>query len=166
MKNKHRISIIMTGILACVGVSLFVFWQTQGPRIISAVNDAILVKASQDLNGRLAAERLEYSLFGETTAHKLVVYDNKSNVVASVDKMIIDFGVADLLRGTLATEKIKRVTVEGARIVLNYDSQGNWNVKNLLKPTSDEELQRFRGELKVNNALNAHTMDRLQTHFI
>lgn len=128
---------------------LFVFWQTKGPQVIAAINDAILTRASQVLNGRLAADRLDISLSGTTIAHKLVVYDNQNHVIASCDELAFDFGFADLLRGDFAPSKIKRVTVEGARVNLSYDSKGRWNTEELLKPTPDGDSMQFRGEVKV-----------------
>ena len=56
---------------------MFVFWQTKGPQVIAAIQDAILTIASQVLNGRLAADRLDISMSGTTIAHKLVVYDSQ-----------------------------------------------------------------------------------------
>ena len=47
-------------ILIGIGVSMFVFWQTQGPRIVAAIHEAILVRASQSLNGRLAADDMVF----------------------------------------------------------------------------------------------------------
>ena len=141
--------LIVAGILICIGASLFAFWQTKGPQVVAAIQEAILVRAGQVLNGRLAAESLDFSLSGTTTAHKLVVYDNQNNVIVSCDKVAFDFGVADLFRGNFAPEKIKRVTVDSARVNLSHDAGGRWNTDDLLKPAPDEDFFRFRGELKV-----------------
>lgn len=137
-------------ILIGIGVSMFVFWQTQGPRIVAAIHEAILVRASQSLNGRLAADDMVFSMLGATTAQNVVIFDKQNKVVASCEKMIFDFSIADLLRGNFALEKIKRVTVEGAHLALNHDAKGNWNVETLLKPIPEEDVFRFRGEVKLN----------------
>lgn len=151
MKNRRRILNLAAAVFACMGTFLFVFWQTKGPQIIFAINDAILTRASQTLNGRLAADRLDISLSGTAIAHKLVVYDNQDNVFAYCDKLAFDFNFTDLLLGDFASAKIKRVTVEGVSIHLGYNASGRWNTEGLLKSTLQGENMHFRGKIDVHD---------------
>ena len=152
MEYNRRSSVILASTLLCLGISLFVFWQTKGPQVVAAIREEILVRAAQVLNGRLAAESLDFSLSGKTTAHKLMVYDNQNNVIVSCDRVDFEFGLTDLLRGNFAPGKIRHVTLEGMRANLSHDANGHWNIEDLLKPTPDEDSFHFRGELKMSGA--------------
>ena len=148
-KKKRRIAFGVLGVLIIAGVALTVFWKMNGPKVIAAVNEAILTRAGQAVNGKLTAEGLDFTLFGSTAIHKMALYDAKNNLMASSDEVIVDFSFADMISGNLSLDKVKSISFEGLKVNLSRDKTGRWNAEDILKPQPADKPMNFRGKILV-----------------
>ena len=148
-KKKRRIAFGVLGVLIIAGVALTVFWKMNGPKVIAAVNEAILTRAGQAVNGKLTAEGLDFTLFGSTAIHKMALYDAKNNLMASSDEVIVDFSFADMISGNLSLDKVKSISFEGLKVNLLRDKTGRWNAEDILKPQPADKPMNFRGKILV-----------------
>ncbi len=142
--SRKRAGLAVLIAVLVLGGALF---QIASGKVRQAAEASLLAKANEAVNGRVTAERLALSLFGEVEAREVQVLDAAGNQLAKSERVLISYRWRDLLSGRLGPQLVTGVTVEKPEIWLDYKPERlNWD--GLLKAPVGERPD-FRGVVEV-----------------
>lgn len=107
----------------------------------------LMAKANEKVNGSVAVANIEFSILGTLTASGVTVTDRQNVVAAKADRVLISFGVGDVLAGRADLSAVKSVTLDNPVVSLVSGKDGRWNWEDLVK--SGQEEPSFRGKVTV-----------------
>jgi len=146
----------IVGVIGCVVIVLLaIVLKVNAPRIAQVVGSLVVERAAESLSGKLAVGGIDFSLFGDTTLHNVVLSDNGGAVVATCNELAIGYSFADLLRGNLTMDKVQSIQLSGLKLNLIQDKAGRWNVENLFK--FGNQPSEFRGKVVLQKCAVAVT---------
>jgi hypothetical protein len=126
--------------------AFLVIWQLLSVKIGQTLQDTLIQRISQQVNGRLLVGAVDLSLSGRVRIRNVSLYDQQGSLLAQIPVIKMHYHWSDLTGGSLGLPKIETVILEQPEIWLKQDNNSfNWD--GLLKDESDETTN-FRGQVE------------------
>ncbi|MBC8015500.1 MAG: hypothetical protein H7X79_07135 [Sporomusaceae bacterium] len=129
-------------LLVIIGFS----WNIFAVKAEQALQDNLMQRMNQQLNGRLQAEAIDLSLFGWVKFRGVSLFNDKGTLVAQSSLVSTRYQLSDLFDGKLDLSRIGTVVIEGAEVWLEeFNGSNNWD--GLLKDNKDSA--NFHGKIQL-----------------
>jgi len=148
-RQKIIIIILLTGVI--IVAMVYNAWLNKiGP----VMQDKILALINERVNGRVTVEKIDLSFDGTITLKQLALYDKKNNLIASAEKILLEFSPFDLLSGDVGIGMIRQITVEKPLLVLEKQN-GVYNFEQIFVTTPDQSGtgSHFKGEVAIDQGV-------------
>lgn len=129
-------------LLAVLGV----FWQIFASKVEQALQDNLMHKMNQQLNGRLQVEAIDLSLLGWIKLRDVSLLDEKGALVAQSPAINIRYQLSNLTSGNLDLSRIETVAIDRAEVWLE-EANGVNNWDGLLRDNKEPTV--FRGKIQM-----------------
>ena len=131
-----------------VVIGLFSFsWFMFAARVGQALQDYIVDRYSQDVNGRVQVGTVDLSLFGWVYIKDVSLYSQKGDLLARLPIIKLQYSWSDLTRANFGISRIENITAEGAEIWA-LEENSHWNWENFIKEDQSTE-NKFQGKLQI-----------------
>lgn len=145
--NQHRRLLIVAGMaIALLGFS----WFTFASRLGQALQDYIVDRYSQDVNGRVQVGSADLSIFGWVYIKDVSLYSKRGDLLAHLPIIKLQYNWSDLARENFGISRIENITAEGAEIWVQ-EEKSHWNWENFIKEDQGKE-NKFQGKLQILSA--------------
>ena len=145
--NQHRSLLIVAGIaIGMLGFS----WFTFASRLGQALQDYIVDRYSQDVNGRVQVGSADLSIFGWVYIKDVSLYSQKGDLLAHLPVIKLQYNWSDLVRENFGISRIENITAEGAELWVQ-EEKSHWNWENFIKEDQGKE-NKFQGKLQILSA--------------
>lgn len=145
--NQHRSLLIVAGIaIGLLGFS----WFTFASRLGQALQDYIVDRYSQDVNGRVQVGSADLSIFGWVYIKDVSLYSQKGDLLAHLPVIKLQYNWSDLARENFGISRIENITAEGAELWVQ-EEKSHWNWENFIKEDQGKE-NKFQGKLQILSA--------------
>lgn len=121
-------------------------WNIFAAKAERALQDNLMQKMNEQLNGRLQVEAIDLSLLGWVKFRGVSLFDEKGTLVAQSSNVSTRYQLSNLSDGKLDLSRIETVDIEGAEVWLE-DINGYSNWDGLLKDNNDSI--KFRGKIQM-----------------
>jgi len=141
---QHRkLLIILIVLIGLFSVSWFLF----AARVGQALQDYLVERYSQEVNGRVQVGAVDLSLFGWVSIKDVSLYSKQGNLLAQVPVVKLQYSWSDLAKANFGISRIGTITAEGAEIWLQ-EEKSHWNWENFIKEDQTKE-NKFQGKLQI-----------------
>ena len=131
-----------------VVIGLFSFsWFMFAARVGQALQDYIVDRYSQDVNGRVQVGTVDLSLFGWVYIKDVSLYSQKGDLLARLPIIKLQYSWSDLTKANFGISRIENITAEGAEIWA-LEENSHWNWENFIKEDQSTE-NKFQGKLQI-----------------
>lgn len=137
----------LTFITLSIICTLLVLWQVFAVKIRQDIQDTLLLRVSQQLNGQLTVGSVDLSLSGRIKIQDVSLYDQQGVLLAQVPVIKMQYRWSDLTGGSLGLPKIETVTLERGELWLKQ-ANNHFNWDDLLKKEQDESTS-FRSKVEL-----------------
>lgn len=141
---RYKAWLLLLAIIVTIGAA---YWTSQSETVLGRAQNAITDEINKTLNGQITFDRLEITSFRSAVLYDVVLQDSQSQVVASTEKLTVQFDLWAALQGQVALSAIKEVELNNPSLFLSRQSNGLWNVEQLLKNQTNQEMS-FAGLVK------------------
>ena len=104
----------------------------------NAIRDRIATRVGDRVNGSFALGELDFALFGDVTLTGVRITDDAGTEVVALDRLHLSPDWSALIGGQIA---IDEVTVDGVRLALVEDDEGQLNIRSLFKKSPPKPKQ-------------------------
>ena len=108
-------------LLVIIGFS----WNIFAAKAEQALQDNLMQRMNQQLNGRLQVEAIDLSLFGWIKFRGVSLFNEKGTLVAQSSLISTRYQLSDLSDGKLDLSRIGTVVIEGAEVWLEEINGSN-----------------------------------------
>ena len=145
MQHRKSLLVVVT-VIGLFSFSWFMFAAKAG----QTLQDYIVERYSQDINGRVQVGTVDLSIFGWAYIKDVSIYSQKGDLLARLPIIKLQYNWSDLAKSNFGISRIENVTAEGAEIwALEEDSHWNW--ENFIKDDQSKE-NKFQGKLQILSA--------------
>lgn len=123
-----RVAAYVVGIPLGLVVVLLIILHTSPAQ--NAIRDRIAARVGDRVNGGLALGELDFALFGDVTLEGVRITDEAGTEVIALDRLHVSPDWSALLGGQIAIDEI---AIDGVRLALVEDDEGQLNIKSLFK---------------------------------
>ena len=132
MKLSLKNKVILTLVLV-IGIAIGALWKTAVSNVSNALHRFVLAQINESLNGRLEVGDISLSLSGATTLSKITLVNTANTLIFSCEQISIDFALKDVFGGSVGLDRARTIHMDGAKLLLVRDSNGQWNVNDIIK---------------------------------
>jgi hypothetical protein len=141
---QHKRIVVVSLSIVC---AFLVIWQLLSVKIGESLQNTLIQRVSQQVNGRLLVGAVDLSLSGRVRIRNVSLYDEQGSLLAQIPVIKMHYHWSDLTGGSLGLPKIETVILEQPELWLKQDNNSfNWD--GLLKEESDETAK-FRGNVEI-----------------
>ncbi|WP_312518387.1 translocation/assembly module TamB domain-containing protein [Anaerospora sp.] len=144
---RYKAWLLLLAIVVTIGAA---FWTSQSENVLGRAQNALVEEMNKMLNGQVTFKRLEITSFRSAVLYDAVIQDNQGQIVASAAKVTARFDLWAALQGEVALAAIKEVELSEPGLFLVRQSNGLWNIEQLLKNQNNQEMS-FAGLIKLTN---------------
>ncbi len=137
----------ITFIVLSMVCTVFVLWQVFAVKIRQDIQDTLIQRVNQQINGQLTVESVTLSLSGRIRIQNVSLYDQQGALLAQVPVIKIQYRWSDLTSGSLGLPKIESVTLERGELWLKQ-ANDHFNWDDLFKKEQDESTP-FRSKVEL-----------------
>lgn len=131
-----------------VVIGLFSFsWFMFAARVGQALQNYIVDRYSQDINGRVQVGTVDLSLIGWVYIKDVSLYSQKGDLLARLPIIKLQYSWSDLTKANFGISRIENITAEGAEIWA-LEENSHWNWENFIKEDQSTE-NKFQGKLQI-----------------
>jgi hypothetical protein len=141
---KHKRVILIFLSMICV---LVILWQVFADKIRQDVQDTLIGRISQQINGQLSVGTVNLSLSGRIRIQDVSLYDQQGSLLAQIPVIKIKYRWSDLKDGSLDMPQIETVILERGELWLKEENN-HFNWDDLLKKDQDETTT-FRSKVEL-----------------
>jgi hypothetical protein len=141
---KHKRVVLISLSMICV---LVVLWQVLADKIRQDVQDTLIGRISQQINGQLSVGTVSLSLSGRIRIQDVSLYDQKGSLLAQIPVIKIKYRWSDLTDGSLGMPQIETVILERGELWFKEENH-HFNWDDLLKKDQDEATA-FRSKVEL-----------------
>ena len=139
---KHRKS--LTVVFAFVVLIIF-SWSLFAAKVGQALQDYLVERYSQEVNGRIQVGTVDLSLYGGAQIKDVSLYSKQGDMLARIPLIKLQYSWSDLLKTNFGISHIETITAEGAEIWVQ-EEKSHWNWENFIKEDQSKE-NKFQGKL-------------------
>jgi len=132
-------------------IGLFsVSWYLFAAKVGQALQDYLVERYSQDVNGRVQIGAVDLSLFGWARITDVSLYSKQGELLAHVPVVKMQYRWSDLASANFGISRIETITAEGAEVWLQ-EEKSHWNWEDFIKEDQTKE-NKFQGNLQIVSA--------------
>ncbi len=140
---------LLTVLVVLIGL-FSVSWYLFATRVGQALQDYLVERYSQEVNGRVQVGAVDLSLFGWVRVTDVSLYSKQGELLAQVPVVKLQYSWSDLAKANFGISRIETITAEGAEIWLQ-EEKSHWNWENFIKEDQSKE-NKFQGKLQIVSA--------------
>ena len=125
---KHRKS--LTVVFAFVVLIIF-SWSLFAAKVGQALQDYLVERYSQEVNGRIQVGTVDLSLYGGAQIKDVSLYSKQGDMLARIPLIKMQYSWSDLLKDNFGISHIETVTAERAEIWVQ-EEESHWNWENFI----------------------------------
>ena len=144
---KHRKS--LTVVFAFVVLIIF-SWSLFAAKVGQALQDYLVERYSQEVNGRIQVGTVDLSLYGGAQIKDVSLYSKQGDMLARIPLIKMQYSWSDLLKDNFGISHIETVTAERAEIWVQ-EEESHWNWENFIKENQSKE-NKFQGKMQIVSA--------------
>ena len=133
-----------------LGVILAGSWQFIVSKVGQTLQNSLLQRVGQQINGRLQVADIDLSLLGWVQLRDVSLYDSKGGLMARSPMVKIHYQWSNLAKGNLDMSRIETAQLQGTELWLKQED-GRWNWEGLLKDQTS--ATNFRGKVQMEEGL-------------
>lgn len=144
---KHRKSLTVV----LVFIVIFIFsWSLFSAKLGQALQDYLVERYSQEVNGRIQVGTVDLSLYGGAQIKDVSLYSKQGDMLARIPLIKLQYSWSDLLKDNFGISHIETVTAERAEIWVQ-EEESHWNWENFIKEDQSKE-NKFQGKMQIVSA--------------
>ncbi|MBP2641791.1 MAG: hypothetical protein H6Q66_2742 [Firmicutes bacterium] len=140
---------LLTVLVVLIGL-FSVSWYLFAARVGQALQDYLVERYSQEVNGRVQVGTVDLSIFGWVRVTDVSLYSKQGDLLAHVPVVKMQYSWSDLAKANFGISRIETITAEGAEIWLQ-EEKSHWNWENFIKEDQTTE-NKFQGKLQIVSA--------------
>ncbi|MHC1718645.1 MAG: hypothetical protein AB9883_08380 [Acidaminococcaceae bacterium] len=144
---QHRKA--LTVVFAFIALIIF-SWSLFAAKLGQALQDYLVERYSQDVNGRIQVGTVDLSLYGGTQIKDVSLYSKQGDLLARIPIIKMQYSWSDLLKDNFGISHIKTITAEDAEIWVQEENS-HWNWENFIKEDQSKE-NKFQGKMQIVSA--------------
>ena len=144
---KHRKS--LTVVLVFIVLIIF-SWSLFAAKLGQALQDYLVKRYSQEVNGRIQVRTVDLSLYGGAQIKDVLLYSKQGDMLARIPLIKLQYSWSDLLKDNFGISHIETVTAERAEIWVQ-EEESHWNWENFIKEDQSKE-NKFQGKMQIVSA--------------
>lgn len=124
------------------------FWYNKSQTALSGMQGRLTEELTKALGSEVVVGNLELASVNKIVLYHVAVRDSHGDLLAASSKITAVFDPLALLSGTVSSAAVKELTLEAPEIYLTRQSDGRWNIDDLLDHTRSGEST-FNGKIAV-----------------
>ena len=140
---------LLAVVVVLIGLVTF-SWSLFAAKVGQALQDYLVERYSQEVNGRVQVGTVDLSLYGWAQIKDVSLYSKQGDLLARVPIVKLQYNWSDLLKTNFGISHIETITAEGAEIWVQ-EEKSHWNWENFIKEDQSKE-NKFQGKLQIVSA--------------
>ncbi|MDF2633999.1 MAG: hypothetical protein K0R78_873 [Pelosinus sp.] len=141
---EHKRILLISLSIICV---LLLLWQVFASKIRQDVQDTLIQRISQQINGQLSVGTVDLSWSGRIRIQDVSLYDQQGSLLAQIPVIKMKYRWSDLTEGSLGMPQIETVILERGELWFKEDNN-HFNWDDLLKKDQNETTT-FRSKVEL-----------------